>query len=415
MKNKSLLIIALIIFCNQSFSQNKIKPDINIMNFLGRTPQKVGSNTLPDNLIKILYYKIQPDSFPKIGYMDKEGEILIQPKYNMGLDFYDNYANIIKDSIYGYISKDGTETLFKQYDETFFYYGNTGIAKKNRKQGLIDRKGNPITKFDNKMIEIFGFNRFKLYDKDRKIKILDEKGNVIFHNKLTVNIKSHYFESDSSLVYEEIIENKKLKGLINLDEKILLKPTYENIHFIDDASFFAVKKDNKWGFIDKLGNEIIPLIYDKVGFSINDDLIPVMKSKKWGFINRKNEIIIPFVYDEAHAFMDGLAFVKKEKNYGCIDKKNNTKIPFNLEKTGFPFFTNKMALFKKDNKYGFINKNGKVKIHAIYDKAYPFINGIAYVEINGKAGYINKKGKEIIPIKYKQLWFESEGIIRFTE
>ncbi|VAW20258.1 hypothetical protein MNBD_BACTEROID04-1482 [hydrothermal vent metagenome] len=43
------------------------------------------------------------------------------------------------------------------------------------------------------------------------------------------------------------------------------------------------------------------------------------------------------------------------------------------------------------------------------------MNGIAYVEINGKAGYINKKGKEIIPIKYKQLWFESEGIIRFTE
>lgn len=91
------------------------------------------------------------------------------------------------------------------------------------------------------------------------------------------------------------------------------------------------------------------------------------------------------------------------------------KININLEKTKFPFFTNKLALFKKDDKYGFLNKKGEVKIHAIYDNAYPFINGMAYVELNGKVGYINKKGEEIIPIKYKQLWFESEEIIRFSE
>ncbi len=74
-----------------------------------------------------------------------------------------------------------------------------------------------------------------------------------------------------------------------------------------------------------------------------------------------------------------------------------------------------MALFKKGNKYGFIDKKGRVTIPPIYDQAFPFVNGLAYVDLSGKVGYIDKKGEVIIPIKYNQLWFESEGIIRFAE
>tara|TARA_R110000868_G_C10844045_1_gene760296 strand:+ start:24 stop:1268 length:1245 start_codon:yes stop_codon:yes gene_type:complete len=412
---KILLIITILFFVNDLLSQDKIKADIAIMNFLGRVPQKVERNTLPDNLIKILYFNKQPDSFPKIGYLNKKGEIKTQPKYNMGLDFYGNYANIIKDSIYGYIDKEGNETLFEQYEETFFYYGNTGIAKKNNKYGLINRKGDTLTDFRYAMINLFGSKHFNMYTKDKKDVIFNESGKIIFKNNLNFNIKSHYFESDSLLVYEEIIEGKKLNGLINLNEKVILKPQYENIYYIGDKDFFIVKKDNKWGFIDKTGTEKIPLNYNEVGFNINEDLIPAKKNDKWGFINRENEIIIPFMYDEAYAFMDGLAFVKKGDKYGCINLKNKLVIKFNLEKTEFPFFTNDMALFKKGDKYGFINKKGKIKIPAIYDKAFPFVSELAYVELNVKSGFINKSGKEIIPLSNKQLWLESDGFIRFAE
>ena len=415
MKNKILTVFITIIFYNHSFSQEKINADVSIMNFLDRIPQKVESNALPDNIINILYFDIQPDSFPKIGYLDKKGKVLIQPKYNMGLDFYGSNANIIKDSVFGYINKNGDETLFNQFERTFFYYGNTGIAKKNGKYGLIDRNGNSLTDFEYPIIRLFGSNHFMLYNEDKKGKISDSKGNIIFNEKLVFDVESHYFESDSLLVYQEVIDGKKLSGLVNLEEKIILKPRYENIYFINDKEYYAVNKDNKWGFINKAGIEVIPLIYDEVGLTINDNLIPVKKIDKWGFISRKNETVIPFMYDEAYAFSEGLAFVKKEEKYGCIDRRNRTIVDFNLEKTNFPFFTNKMALFKKGNKYGFIDKKGRVTIPPIYDQAFPFVNGLAYVDLSGKVGYIDKKGEVIIPIKYNQLWFESEGIIRFAE
>ncbi len=415
MKNIIILVIALISISNITFSQDKIKPDLKTITFLGRVPQKVESNALPDNVLRMLYFRTQPDSNSKIGYMNKEGEILVQPIYNMGSDYYGNNANIIKDSIFGYIDKEGNETLFSQYDETFFYYGDTGIARKNGKYGLIDRSGDSLTTFQYKMIKFFGFNHFTAVTQNKKDHLLDTKGNIIFNDSLIFDIRSHYFESDSSIVYQEKIGGKKLKGLVSLDGRILLKPKYQEIYFINDEDFYLVEREQKWGFINKSGEEVIPLIYEEAGFNVRDDLIPVKKSGKWGFINRKNEVIIPFIYDEAHAFTNGLAFVKKGDKYGCIDRNNKVKIKIKLEKTGYPFFSNNLALFKKGDKYGFRNKRGKVKIPAIYDLAYPFINEMACVELNGKVGYINKKGKEVIPIKYTQLWFESEEMIRFIE
>lgn len=74
MEKKILLLIIILISSNFSFSQNKIKADINIMSFIGKVPQKTESNSLPDNLLRILYYDIQPENYPKIGYLNKKGE-----------------------------------------------------------------------------------------------------------------------------------------------------------------------------------------------------------------------------------------------------------------------------------------------------------------------------------------------------
>lgn len=415
MKNTLFSIITLLLFSYYALSQEKIKADLQTINFLGKSPYKTEKNSQAESLLRLLYFEPQPTNSLKCGFMDKKGKIIIKPIYNLASDFYNGYANIIKDSTYGYIDKKGIEVLFTQYEETYFYYGNTGIAKKEGKYGLIDRKGNPLTDFRYNMIFFFGFNHFKgIISKDSN-HLLDNKGKIIFNENLMYNIKSDYFEKDSLLVYEKSIGSKKLQGLVGLDNTIVVEPIYDNIYFIEDKDFFVVKKNNKYGFINKSGKEVIPLIYDNVAFNITEGLISVKQKNKCGFINRNNEIIIPFEYDEAYPFFDGIAFVKKENLYGGIDMNNKIKVKFSVEENEFPFYSNNLSMFKKEGKYGYINKKGKIVIPAIYDYAYPFVKGMAYVELNGKSGFINKKGKEIIPIKYNQLWLESEELIRFVE
>lgn len=416
MKNKLISIIALLLFTQYSLSQEKIQADLKTINFLGKSPYKSERNSQAETLLRLLYFKPQPENSPKIGFMNTKGKVIIEPKYNMASDFYDGYANIIKDSIYGYVDKNGVEVLFKQYEQTYFWYGNTGIAVKDGGYGLIDREGNPLTEFIySPMIVYAGFNYFNAAISKDESYLLDNKGKIISFDEYKDYRIVDFFQKDSLLIYEKTVNNKKLLGLLKSNDVVITDAKYNQIFSIEDDDFFVVKNDDKYGFINKSGVEVIPLIYDKVAFNITEDLIAVQQKHKWGFINRNNEIIIPFEYDEAYPFFDGIAYVKQGNLYIGIDTKNRTKVKFGSERTEFPFYSNNLTLVKKENKYGYIDKKGKVIIPAIYEYAYPFVNGMAYVELNGKSGFINKKGKEIIPIKYNQLWLESEKMIRFVE
>ena len=236
---------------------------------------------------------------------------------------------------------------------------------------------------------------------------ITDNANIITGSNLS-NPQINAFKNLSSVIdLRNAIRSDLNQGMIQVNS------TDSRYFFIGDKEFYVVKKDKKYGFINKKGIEVIPLIYDEAAFNITEDLIAVKKENKWGFVNRKNETEIPFMYDAAYPFFNRLAFVKKENLYQVIDTDN--KIKFISEKSDFPFYSNNLSISKKEGKYGYMDKTGKIIVPAIYDYAYPFVNELAYVELNGRSGFINKKGKEIIPAVYKQLWPVSDNLIRFVE
>ncbi len=153
----------------------------------------------------------------------------------------------------------------------------------------------------------------------------------------------------------------------------------KSIYYYGDfhGNLAAIKdENNKWGFIDKTGNIVIPTIYtdyfyptygDGYGISFSEDLAAVGNNNKYGFINKLGQVVIPFIYDGAYNFSEGLALVNSKGFWGFIDKKNNIVVPFK------------------------------------YTLAYSFKNGLAAVTTSqgnyGQLiyGFINKKGQEIFP------------------
>ena len=99
----------------------------------------------------------------------------------------------------------------------------------------------------------------------------------------------------------------------------------------DDADFFSeglapVKKDGKWGYIDKTGKEVVPCQYDNaLGFS--DGLAVVEKGGKCGYIDKTGKEVIPCKYDVESDFSDGLAAVGKGGKFGFIDKNGKEVTP----------------------------------------------------------------------------------------
>jgi hypothetical protein len=87
----------------------------------------------------------------------------------------------------------------------------------------------------------------------------------------------------------------------------------------------AVQLNEKWGFIDKTGKEIIPLKYDAAR-SFSEGLACVKLNDKYGIIDTTGKEIIPFKYDSLYCYSEGFVIDSEGKN-GFIDKSGTETYP----------------------------------------------------------------------------------------
>lgn len=203
-------------------------------------------------------------------------------------------------------------------------------------------------------------------------------------------------------------------------------------------------KNYLYGYKDKTGKEIIPLIYaNAMAFSEGLAAVQSKKNGLWGFINTTGEIAIDFKYSSVgqsnylpySGFEDGHMVVEtyekgRGHEKGLIDTKGNIVIPFSNRYYAIYNFVNGMAKISINAnsslygnpepilKYGFVNKFGIETVQPIYDEVENFSEGLALVMVNttekkayydNKYGFINTEGKVVIPIEYDEAYSFSEG------
>ncbi len=214
-------------------------------------------------------------------------------------------------------------------------------------------------------------------------------------------------------------------GYSTWQKEIVIGAKYDRaFQFSNDLALVALGQKNaegnfigKYGFIDKRGREIIPLIYDSAE-SFSGNLAKIGKFNNsvnqmlFGFVNSKGEEIVPTIYEDAKSFSENLATVKSKGKWGAIDEKGNPIILFKYD--WIDDFSDSLAAVKVGNKYGFINKSGEEVLPPTYNFAGKFTGDIAPVKKDGKAFFINKKGNQFLTFKYDSADSFSEGMALVT-
>lgn len=161
----------------------------------------------------------------------------------------------------------------------------------------------------------------------------------------------------------------------------------------------AIVKDyssNKYGYIDLNGKYLINPVYDKVTSFKNEvtgqiyELAMVSQNEKIGYINKSGEQVISCKYLDASYFDNGVAFVKDELGWRLINSQSNLINDDIYDSvTGF---SNNLACVSKNSKYYYIARTGEV---AFGDFLYaePFYSDIALIQTNLGYTYINKSGE----------------------
>lgn len=208
-------------------------------------------------------------------------------------------------------------------------------------------------------------------------------------------------------------------GFIDKKGKEVIYPKYDEVGEFKDG-LGAVRLGEKWGFIDKTGKLVVSLKYDSshyagdYNYHFSEGLANVgirgknIFSMKFGFIDKLGKVIIPIKYDYVAPFKEGLATVKLKEKYGYIDKKD--KVVIDLKYDYAEPFSEGLAQVTLKSKRGYIDKTGKVIIPLIYDYTEPFSEGLAVVKSKGKYGFVDKTGKVVIPLKYDNVMSFKNGL-----
>ena len=302
---------------------------------------------------------------------------------------------------WGFCTPDKKNVLECKFDYVNFFEGHHAEVSLNKEYYFVDRNGKYIKK-ESKIEESFNF---------------EDEYDEVFSWLPNGKKKCKNYEISNGLV--AVKKNNKF-GFVNLRNDIIIPFDYDwdsffkflnlNLFPIFNEGIVFLKKKDKWGALDTNGKIVIPFIYESYGFhdlidfssekGFVDNFVNVKFNGKWGIIDRNGKTIIPFEYDMCYHFYKNLAVVKLNNKYGVFDKSNKQIIPFIYDEIS----NIKGSLFKIkfNSKYGLIDRTGNLIVDPIYDYLN---NDMDYNIVTqcGKKGVISSNGKVIIDLMYQDV------------
>lgn len=170
-------------------------------------------------------------------------------------------------------------------------------------------------------------------------------------------------------------------------------------NYISSSNIAIIKKDNKYLFLNKSGEQIqsyAELHSGRETYLVRDQY------SKWGILNKNTgNQIVPFIYDNVEWIVSTpFFFVLRNSKYGIIDSRSGAEVvPCKYD--AYKECETGMLPICMDEKWGFLDRDTlEEKIPCVYQDVSVFCGDYAAVKQRGKWGSIDKKNRKIIPSKY---------------
>lgn len=268
-------------------------------------------------------------------------------------------------------------------------------ATRLTKSGVLLENGTILSSYEDYDIEYGGLIEVK---KDRKHGVLNKKGEVI------IPLKYNDIRIKNKLIRVETPYNgKRGYGIFDDKGKIIVPiGKYESLDV--NWECVIVEKNKQKGAVSLKGVEIIPIgmyekIYEKTCEDGRNHYISVYKGKNKGAVSCSGKLFIPCgKYSDFEVIDDNLSVVSVNDKKGIINKNGAIIIP--VGKYNDIRFKYGVIYYSQNGKYGIIDKNGKQVTSAEFDEIRPERHsyGVASVKKDGKIGMVDSEGRLIMPL-----------------
>lgn len=352
------------------------------------------------------------------GLCDITGREVLAPEYTTVM-LVANGSMVKAPSMEGklhFFTTDGKPVSSKGYyldyeDDEDFTVLDTLRVFRDGKHGFLTLQGE-LLPFIYDWTEDFHNGRAEV-EKDGKWFVIDAQGHKLAD--ITEPALSDLDEDD----YDPIVYENEKHGLRDREGRLtvpciydLIEPTYPGSNL-----FFAVNAQKKRGIIDMHNNVIVPFDYDGycyVGHDEKHGVYSLSKGGKYGLLSKDYKELTPFVYDvlgnvECDAleeFFAGRDLVRAERDarVGFLDASGSEVIPCLFAWTVtrpaeiMPFCHYEQG----KNLFGYADADGRIVYPAVFEKAFEFRHGVAFVGVRAEdgilyEGIIDKFGHTTLP------------------
>jgi hypothetical protein len=290
---------------------------------------------------------------------------------------------------------------------------------------IIDKKGNFI------LDQRYGVGMYKnlcfsdnlaMSIKDNKVGFIDFKGNQIIPNKFA---GGHCFVFG----YAPVSVGDKW-GIIDRKGNFIIEPAYDYAGGFGPEGLAGLLKDDQIGFVDTIGNLVIPFGYywtrpwattPDYPFFISNRISVIraenqdeLQNGKSGCLNTKGELVIPAIFDVISYFEDGLAIAKKDGRLILIDTVGNIIQQYPETVQSMYMSGNYAFIHGSDGRAGLMRRNGEILLEPKYNGIEPFFDGFAAVQIESdqlgvKSAFIDTTGRFVFDKTFGFIRSFSEG------
>jgi hypothetical protein len=340
------------------------------------TPALRDIGDFSSGLAEFVPMELDEQKLGRHGFINRKGEVVIEPKYVSTDKFFEGKTWVIyrvgKQYGLSYIDSTGKETYKVpiQYFKKDFL-----IAAAN-----VDMRCNLDTKEDilwwrGRDFFILNWNFSPFIEKEVR------SSKYIYH---------FLFQGKYGIIDKDMI----LRVPVSLDD---IDPTYE----FSGQGMERVKYGDKFGYINVFTGELITDFLYTDTRKPTSGLFWVKKNNKWGCIDKTGKTRIPFLYDEATGFTsEDRSAVAINGKFGHIDKKGNIRTPLKYDFASY--YNNGISMVRIGDKYGYIDINDRFIMEPIYDEALPFDKETTSVERHWLRYELARNGKEkFIGFSYK--------------
>ncbi len=227
------------------------------------------------------------------GYISHDGVFVVEPQFDYAYAFKEGRARVFrgtlndwgtpKDGQYAFIDSAGDTVIPFIYEKAEDFKNGLAVVKMNGKYGVIDTDGRTVIDFRYDGISI---------------------------------------SRDRVLAFTGSAKEGRSFDVFSAEGKTLFSLSCKSLSYYDGC--YGAYNEGKCALAAETGSLITDYVWDGIVAVGEEGILGFKSGEKYGYIDRNGQVLIPAQYDEVGLFADGKALVKKDGRYSLIDEAGNT-------------------------------------------------------------------------------------------